>query len=255
MGQAMVQNAAASAGGAAAAAGAQKMAVGLDKILSGVAGSAAAAAATPAKPLTPPPPPATTGKRGKPSPYQPTVNRAGGTEMTPAVATGGGGAHNVPAPGEVEAVTSGESVPGNSWVSRGHVQQQQPTLPPQSTPGFTPYVSTEGGPVVNRGSRHALAAPQLAGGITMPSPIAIISTPVVPPPPPQVLATPEKLAGIQEGATMASVLAELGTPASKIAMFDDGKLSESLRIEFKGNRIGTILLVDGVVTSVEKFTN
>jgi len=83
----------------------------------------------------------------------------------------------------------------------------------------------------------------------------VIPIPVLPPPPPPTLATPEKLAMIHEGTTIETVLSELGTPASKVAMYDDGKLLETLRIEAKGSRIGTIYVVNGVVTSVETATN
>lgn len=255
MGQALVQNAAAAAGGAAAAAGAQKIGVGLDKILSGTAGAAAKAAA-PA-----PPPPAPPQKHGKPSPYQPTVNRAGGTELAPVI---NGAASGAATPGEVEPVASGESVPNNPWVSRGHVQQQPQIAPaPQSVPAFTPFTSSEGGPVVNRGSRRSVEPigqqpPEYVTAGVMavaPAPVAIVTHPVIPPPIPAVLATPEKLAAVHEGESINDVVASLGTPASKIAMYDEGNLTESLRIESHGNKIGTIVVVNGLVTSIEKVAN
>ena len=79
----------------------------------------------------------------------------------------------------------------------------------------------------------------------------MIATAVIPPPPPPVRATAEKLAGIQLGTNYETILAQLGTPASKIEMMDDGKVFESLRIEANGSKLGTIRLVNGVVTSVE----
>jgi hypothetical protein len=251
MGQALVQNAAAAAGGAAAAAGAQKIGVGLDKILSGAAGAAAKAAAAPA--------PAPPQKHGKPSPYQPTVNRAGGTEVAPVIT---GASSGVATPGEVEALSSGESVPNNPWVSRGHVQQHEIATPAQSVPAFTPFSSGDGGPVVNRGSRRTVEPlgqqpPVYATAGVMavaPPPVAIVALPVIPPTP-AVLATPEKLAAVHEGESINDVVASLGTPASKIEMYDEGNLTESLRIESHGNKIGTILVVNGLVTSIEKVAN
>ncbi len=251
LGQAMVQHAAAAAGGAAAAAGSKKVADGLDKLLGAAAGSTNAAAV----PAAPPPAP-TTGRRGKPSPYEPQVNRAGGTELAPVVTPPGMQRVPIPSPVDVEegaapapaVAISGEAVPGNSWTPRR----------PQShgtVPSFTPYIANEG-PVVSRGSRRNTSTPpppQVAGTIQMTPPS--IAVPVIPPPPPPVLATPEKLAAIHEGASIDSVVASLGTPASKISMYEDGKLSETLRIESKGTRLGTIHLVNGVVTAIEPAAN
>ena len=250
MGQAMVQHAAAAAGGAAAAAGSKKVADGLEKLLGSAAAGAATAAATPA--VVPPAPVPTTGKRGKPSPYEAQVNRSGGTEMAPVYTPG---AHSsIPSPEDVEPTptVSGEAVPGNSWVSRRPQSQQAPV------PAFVPFVTIEA-PVASRGSRRNSTTPTLpevAAVIQMSVPaIPILPIPVLPPPPPPILATPELLAGIREGATIESVVEVLGAPASKIAMYDDGKLIETLRIEAKGSRIGTIRLVNGLVIAVEPASN
>jgi hypothetical protein len=252
MGQAMVQHAAAAAGGAAAAAGSKKVADGLEKLLGSAAAGAATAAATPAvAPVVPVPAPAT-GKRGKPSPYEAQVNRAGGTEMAPVYTPG---AHtSIPSPEDVEPTptVSGEAVPGNSWVSR-RPQSQQALVP-----AFVPFVTIEA-PVASRGLRRNNGTPpmpELAAIIQMSVPaLPILPIPVLPPPPPPILATPEMLAGIHEGATIESVVEILGTPASKIAMYDDGKLIETLRIEAKGSRIGTIRLINGLVIAVEPASN
>ena len=82
-------------------------------------------------------------------------------------------------------------------------------------------------------------------------PMSLIATPVLPSPPPPVFATAEKLAGILPGASYEAIVASLGLPASKIEMMEDGKVLESLRIESRGSKIGTIRMVNGVVTSVE----
>ena len=64
--------------------------------------------------------------------------------------------------------------------------------------------------------------------------------------------TAEKMAAIHEGATIESVIAQLGQPSVKIAMFEEGKLAETLRFDSKGTRLGSILLENGVVVSVEQ---
>jgi len=262
MGQAMVQHAAAAAGGAAAAAGSKKVADGLERILGGAAGAAATAAA-PVAPVVVQIPP--TGKRGKPSPYEPQVNRAGGTEMAPVMTPGT--RVPIPSPAEVEenapaVAVSGEAIPGNSWVSRRPQSQSSMQSPVHQgpVPAFTPFVTIDGpvGPAVSRGSHRNAASgtPSQVATVQMSIPVAqVVPIPVLPPPPPPTLATPEKLAMIHEGTTIETVLSELGTPASKVAMYDDGKLLETLRIEVRGSRIGTIYVVNGVVTSVETATN
>ena len=247
MGQAMVQHAAAAAGGAAAAASSKKIADGLEKILGGAANTTAAAAA-PAPAPKPAAPAVNTvaGKRGKPSPFEPQVNRAGGTEMAPSVPRGPAG---IPSPTEVEATVSGESLPNNAWSSRKQTHQG-------AVPAFTPFVSNDA-PAVSRGARRGGNGngPQVADTMMQPPtvsmPAMVIATAVIPPPPLPVRATLEKLAGIQLGANYETILSQLGTPAAKIEMMDDGKVFESLRIEANGSKLGTIQLVNGVVTSVE----
>lgn len=251
MGQAMVQHAAAAAGGAAAAASSKKIADGLEKILGGAANTAAVAAApapTP-KPVAPPVVPTASnvaGKRGKPSPFDPQVNRAGGTEMAPSMPRGTAG---IPSPTEVETTVSGESLPNNPWSSLKQTHQG-------SVPAFTPFVSNDA-PPVSRGARRGGNGngPQVADTMmpppTVSMPAVLIATAIIPPPPLPVRATLEKLAGIQLGANYETILSQLGTPAAKIEMMDDGKVFESLRIEANGSKLGTIHLVNGVVTSVE----
>ncbi len=243
MGQAMVQHAAAAAGGAAAAASSKKIADGLEKILGGAANTAAVAAApTPLPPVPKPAASSVAGKRGKPSPFEPQVNRAGGTEMAPSVPRGAAG---IPSPTEVEAIVSGESVPNNAWTPRKQTHQA-------AVPAFTPFVSNDA-PAASRGSRRGgdgngdtMMLPP-----TVSMPVAMIATAIIPPLPPPVRATLEKLAGIQLGANYETILSQLGTPAARIEMMDDGKVFESLRIEANGSKLGTIQLVNGVVTSVE----
>lgn len=234
MGQAMVQHAvSAAAGGAAAAAGSKKVADSLEKILGGAANTAGTAAAAPAAQAKTPAPTPTTGRRGKPSPFEPQVNRAGGTELTPSVQ-----------PGTVETTISGEALPNNPWSSRRPASQG-------AVPAFSPFVSNDA-PVVGRGARrNAAQVSETMAAPAVPVQAPVIAAVVIPPPPPPVRATPEKFASIQLGASYETILSQLGTPASKIEMMDDGKVLESLRIEANGSKLGTILLVNGVVTSIE----
>ena len=250
MGQAMVQHAAAAAGGAAMAAGSKKVADGLEKVL-GSAASASATAADPEKPkqiaIVPLPiPPA--GKRAKHSPFEPQVNRAGGNESAPVVGPNAGRI-GLPSPSEVESRSAGEAMPSNSWTPRRASHQSQ-----GSVPAFTPFVMNDA-PVVGRGARRTAAAMMALPTVGDPGlsvvPMALLATPVLPPPPPPVFATAEKLVGILPGASYESIVASLGLPASKIEMMEDGQVLESLRIESRGSKIGTIRMVNGVVTSVE----
>jgi hypothetical protein len=109
-----------------------------------------------------------------------------------------------------------------------------------------------------RNSVHRIAPatgnpPQMASDIAPSAEpmAAMIAVPSIPPPPPPVLATAEKFAAIKEGLTAESVIAALGVPASKIAMYEDGKMLETWRIEAQGAKLGTLVVIDGVVTSIE----
>ncbi len=254
LGQAMVQHAAAAAGGAAAAAGSKKVADGLEKIL-GSASGAAATAAGQEKPkqittTTPPVPPA--GKRAKHSPFEPQVNRAGGSALAPVVGANAG-RQSIPSPAEVEA-SSGGGLAGNAWMPR-----RGPHVTSAPVPAFTPFVTNDAPAAASRGARRPVEAlmsapPPVLRQQTAPAMAAmpmLVATPVVAPPPPPAVATVEKLASIQPGASYETILASLGMPASKIEMMEDGKVLENLRIESNGSKIGTIRLVNGVVTSVE----
>jgi hypothetical protein len=240
MGQAMVQHAAAAAGGAAAAAGSAKIAEGLAGVLGAAAGSAATAAAP-----VPVPAPAAQARHGKPSPFaaQRAANQGAPAVVPPAAVVNNAA---VPSPAEVESMPTGEAARGNMWTPR--YPARTAAVP------FAPYVSGEAGPVM-RGSVHRISGdpPRLAA-VVSPALAAlheVIAVPSVPPPTPKIVATVEKLATIKEGETEQSVMAELGIPAAKIAMFDEGKLVESWRIESHGQKIGTVRMSDGVVTSVE----
>ena len=76
-------------------------------------------------------------------------------------------------------------------------------------------------------------------------------TAMLPPPRPLVRATPETLAQIAVGNKRSDVVTRLGTPASKISMVEDGKLTEIYRYAAGGRTLGTVRLANGEVTQVE----
>jgi hypothetical protein len=68
------------------------------------------------------------------------------------------------------------------------------------------------------------------------------------PPPPEM--SPEEFHKIATGTSRSDVL-RLGTPASKITMFDDGHLVELYSYHQNGQKFGALRLPDGAVSSFE----
>ncbi|MCU1335520.1 MAG: hypothetical protein JWO19_1101 [Bryobacterales bacterium] len=81
-----------------------------------------------------------------------------------------------------------------------------------------------------------------------PSPAAIHQPIPVLPPPPQV--TAEDLKTIASGTPRGDVL-KLGSPASRITMYDDGHLVEIYRYQSRDTTFGVVRLSDGSVSSVQ----
>lgn len=79
------------------------------------------------------------------------------------------------------------------------------------------------------------------------SPPVLEAPPAPAPPPPPVTAA--ELNQIQPGATREDVL-KLGTPSSRIMMFEDGHLLEIYRYLAKQTNVGSVRLTDGVVSNV-----
>jgi hypothetical protein len=80
-----------------------------------------------------------------------------------------------------------------------------------------------------------------------PDPVPEVSQPA-PPPPPEV--TAEDLKKVTAGMHREEVL-QLGQPASRITMFDDGHLVEIYRYMAKDTTFGVVRLSDGSVSTVE----
>lgn len=239
-GQAMVQHAAAAAGGAAAAAGSKKIAEGLEKMLGQAAGAAENAAQTPAPP--PPPPvatPATPARRAKPSPFVPKVTRAGGASTVAPV---------IPQQATTDDVESG--TPGNYWVPKTSGSGRAPAAKSPFSPAYYEAGAGSGGGGAyysgGGGSRNYAQPP----APSMPEAVATIAPPP-PPPAPRIIPTVEMLTAVQVGESYQSIVSQLGTPAVKISMLEEGAVLETLRIEARGVRLGTIHMVNGQVQSVE----
>jgi len=73
---------------------------------------------------------------------------------------------------------------------------------------------------------------------------------IMTPPPPPPAVSPQDLNRIPIGMSRADLL-NLGEPASKITMFEDGHLLEVYRYEVNDTSIGAIKLSDGTVSSVQ----
>ncbi len=85
--------------------------------------------------------------------------------------------------------------------------------------------------------------------------IAIVLAPPPPPPVPEIVATREILAAIPVGATRQDVLAKLGTPSSRISMYEDGEAVEILRFQSKRSSVGAVRMVNNAVTEVMVVEN
>jgi hypothetical protein len=71
--------------------------------------------------------------------------------------------------------------------------------------------------------------------------------PVLPPP---LVMSPEDFRSVSNGMTRADVL-KFGAPAGKITMFEDGHLVEVYSYRQNGEKIGTLRLTDGAVSSIQ----
>ena len=97
------------------------------------------------------------------------------------------------------------------------------------------------------------AAPELPAMAPAPTPAAVL-TAAAPVPAAMVtavlkkphVATASELKELSTGTDRDQVIARLGAPASRISMFEDGRLQESYRYS-----VGRVRLVDGHVTAVE----
>ena len=171
---------------------------------------------------------------------------------------------------EFGAVTAGSTVGGASGkaVSNGinaifgKVDQQTakaavtptkkevPEPPPFKVSQGIPSDDTGGVPLPPASHKRAAASP--VAQYTVPQEITRIRSlsdvaPTLPPPPEM---SPEEFRKISTGTTRGDVL-RLGTPASKITMFDDGHLVELYSYRQNGQKFGTLRLTDGAVSNIE----
>jgi hypothetical protein len=172
---------------------------------------------------------------------------------------------------EFGAVTAGSTVGGASGkaVSNGitaifgKVDQQTakaaaatpakkevPEPPPFKVSQGVPSEDNGGVPLPPAPHKHAAASP--IAHYVLPQEITRIRSlsdvaPTLPPPPEM---SPEELHKISTGTPRTDVL-RLGTPASKITMFDDGHLVELYSYRQNGQKFGTLRLTDGAVSNIE----
>jgi hypothetical protein len=126
-------------------------------------------------------------------------------------------------------------------------QQIQPALAPGApTPSDNSIY-----PASSRRARSQRPAPvQQASFEAYPLP-AYAPMSLLAPPPEIPPFTVEQIAGIQTGASRESVVASLGKPTARIVIpGDSGQLTEIYSYSTKGQTLGNLRLIDGVVTSV-----
>lgn len=171
---------------------------------------------------------------------------------------------------EFGAATAGSTVGGASGkaVSNGidaifgkvdrHTAKAAVTPAKKEVPEPPPFKASEGALTDDNGgvplppSPHKRAAASPVAHYVLPQEITRIQSlsdvaPVLPPPPEM---SPEEFRKIATGTTRGDVL-RLGTPASRITMFDDGHLVELYSYRQNGQRFGTLRLTDGAVSSIE----
>lgn len=134
---------------------------------------------------------------------------------------------------QTKKAASTKAAPATGVVIGRGVPAAEPVVPPP--PPLKGSVSQRRAPVKWQGPTQP--APE-------PAPVAEA---------PKSLETPkmtaEELAGITQGTTRADLL-RLGTPSSRITMFDDGHLVELYRYAGTQGALGTVRLSDGAVSSV-----
>lgn len=74
-------------------------------------------------------------------------------------------------------------------------------------------------------------------------------------PPPRVLATPEEFAKLTTGAPKSEVVQRLGKASYKINVPEEGHLTEILSYSNHGVAVGTVRVVDGVVSELKPAKN
>lgn len=90
-----------------------------------------------------------------------------------------------------------------------------------------------------------------------PVPAAAAAIPVVAPPPPapEIVPSRESLSAVAVGTSRQDVLAKVGTPSSRITMFEDGGAVEILRFSAKSGSLGSVRIVNGSVSEVTLSEN
>ncbi|MGC4048836.1 MAG: hypothetical protein QM757_04855 [Paludibaculum sp.] len=74
-------------------------------------------------------------------------------------------------------------------------------------------------------------------------------------PPPRVVATPQEFAKLTTGVTKSELTQRLGRASYKISVPEEGHLTEIYRYSNQGETVGTVRVVDGVVSEVHPAKN
>ncbi len=74
-------------------------------------------------------------------------------------------------------------------------------------------------------------------------------------PPPRIVATPQEFAKVTTGAPRSELAERLGTASYKISVPEEGHLTEIYRYANHGVAVGTVRVVDGVVSEVKPAKN
>ncbi len=157
--------------------------------------------------------------------------------------------------------------PANTEQPSTEAKVTKPDAPAASAPA-TPKPAAKPKPARASVDRAPREKPQhISGGVPEPPPApsraVAISTPVPPPPappvpapvvapvpPPPPVVTAKDLETVAPGTPRADLL-KLGTPASRITMFDDGHLLEIFNYAANNAMFGVVRLTDGEVSRVE----
>jgi hypothetical protein len=148
-----------------------------------------------------------------------------------------------------KAAKTGETKKSSSAASRN--AETDPNTPllevgPGVPKGSSKVVDTSNvpppPPPAHRASVHKPAPPPVAAPVVEPPPPVI-----APPPPPDV--TADDLKHLTSGMQRADVL-KLGSPSSRITMFEEGHLLEIFRYQAKDMTLGVVRLTDGSVSNI-----
>jgi len=149
--------------------------------------------------------------------------------------------------GTPQVVSPGKPVPAATAAAPSKAVNHRASAAPATHASAPVHASEPQGPIVP-GSEPAIADP------------AVPVTPIVarlsiPEAVPEIVATRESLSAVAVGTPRQEVLAKLGTPSSRISMFDEGEAVEILRFQSKTASLGSVRIINGAVAEVTLVDN